>query len=61
MTPREFEQTYRGYLAREDRAWFMSAWTVAHLMAPHIKGGKPPKIEKLLGPHWPYAKAREGR
>jgi hypothetical protein len=61
MTPGEFNATYTGYLAREDRRWLMAAWTVAHLMAPHIKGGKPPKIEKLLGKHWPYSKVMEGR
>jgi hypothetical protein len=56
MSPAEFQETYIGYLAREDRRWFMTAWMVSHMLAPHVKkNGKPPQPDKLLGRQWPFA------
>jgi hypothetical protein len=56
MSPGDFKKTYHAYLVREDRLWFRTAWLASHLMAPHLKGGKAPKIDKLLGRNWPFAR-----
>jgi hypothetical protein len=54
MTPREFEKSYIGYLARWDRQWQQTAYISSYIIAVNSKKGKAPKIQKLL-PRWPFA------
>lgn len=49
MTVGEFYEALDGHRWRAERQREQDAWIVAHLLAPHRKGGKPPSIESLLG------------
>ena len=47
LTPAELEEQVEGYKAREERAWYRTAWLACYVLAPHTKKKLTP--EKLLG------------
>lgn len=48
LTPREFDGLCQGYNFRDRKKWELSAWEVANIIQPHVKGRVTP--DKLLKP-----------